>query len=1196
MLDVRCLKPFENPCDTFCCFPFLEFPMKHVLVSSLPLLILAACFCTVPLFAQSPNVVHTRALPERPAAAVAHTFVVSDTGDVGDANPADTLCYPCTFRAAIENAQRSAGLDMITFEKLVPVVSPLSELPVITTPVVIDGRLDSTHNVSLDGTQTSGAIGLRLAGGSSALRNMEIHHFANGGVSLEGKDSSAVQGCFVHDNGTAGVLVSSKYNLVGASLLGSANTIARNNGNGIALLAGSDYTAILWNRIGTVDGSTAAENSPNGVYINSNGNLIYRNQISGNRRNGILSESTGQPPERNTISSNFIGTTSDGLAALRNGGSGIKLLAGIADTITYNLISGNALHGLEIGTILASGASDTWIVGNRIGSDIRGNAALPNLNGINGRCTGALVRGNLISGNSSAGLLLWGGDWMIRANLIGCDSAGIAGLPNGKGGPNDAGIIARYLLPPQGSIQIGGDLVSDGNLISGNAGAGIHIEGEYLLNAAISRNIIGLAVSETAALPNVGSGIVITWGADSSVVKHNLISGNRQCGIEVRQSATNTIIRSNHIGTNAAGTVAIGNASTGILLYGVDSSVIGGTDSGDGNLISGNSGGGINIRRSSSCVVQGNRIGTEATGKNAMLNGAAGIHVWSTTGVSIGGDSAAAGNIIAGSDAAITMEETDSIHIAGNQIGLPGGRSAQSITLLRSNGNRIGGAFPSGNIILGSTGAGISLHHSDRNTISGNFIGISAAGIVDAQPLDVGISLDTSVNNVIGGNAPPLGNVIGNCAQEAISLRLSNGNLIANNAIGTDATGRNSLFNRAQGIGIHSSTNNIIGGNGIGNHIAFNSGAGVTVEGPGSNRISRNAIYENGFGIDLTGASVPVTPNDTLDADAGPNTLLNHPSITLATAGSQTRLKGVLNSAAGRFFTLEFFASPECDSSGFGQGKRYLGSHHVVTDNKGIASFAATLASPSFEGETITATTSDSSGNTSEFSRCVSVTASPRVLDLEVEISTSRDSIVLVDTLAISLRATNRGPIPATDVVLSQAIPAEVQYVSHTATQGATSLRDGVLSVALALLPKDSSIRLVVVAYVLQPGTILLRAGTYSADYDSVSSNNIAGCTVYAKRPVSAGSAPEAARLRLTGNYPNPATQRTSISFELPEAGRASLKVYNIYGALVATLVDGDFAPGRHDLQWHTGALPRGAYLAVLSAGGVVRTQRMIME
>ena len=43
-------------------------------------------------------------LPERPAAAVAHTFVVTDPGDVGDANPSDTLCYPCTLRAAIENS------------------------------------------------------------------------------------------------------------------------------------------------------------------------------------------------------------------------------------------------------------------------------------------------------------------------------------------------------------------------------------------------------------------------------------------------------------------------------------------------------------------------------------------------------------------------------------------------------------------------------------------------------------------------------------------------------------------------------------------------------------------------------------------------------------------------------------------------------------------------------------------------------------------------------------------------------------------------------------------------------------------------------------------------------------------------------------------------------------------------------------
>src|SRR5262249_58258690 len=100
------------------------------------------------------------------------------------------------------------------------------------------------------------------------------------------------------------------------------------------------------------------------------------------------------------------------------------------------------------------------------------------------------------------------------------------------------------------------------------------------------------------------------------------------------------------------------------------------------------------------------------------------------------------------------------------------------------------------------------------------------------------------------------------------------------------------------------------------------------------NSIRGNSIFSNGgLGIDL--GNDGVTVNDHLDPDVGPNNLQNYPLATAVVPGASTEILGSLDSLANTTFALDFYASPTADPSGFGEGKRYLGSANVTTDVNG---------------------------------------------------------------------------------------------------------------------------------------------------------------------------------------------------------------------------------------------------------------------
>jgi hypothetical protein len=278
---------------------------------------------------------------------------------------------------------------------------------------------------------------------------------------------------------------------------------------------------------------------------------------------------------------------------------------------------------------------------------LNGSSAGANVAGLNITGGGSTIRGLVIDNFSQYGISIsTNGGNTIAGNYIGTNAAGTSAAGNGIDG----------IVISSNNNFIGGTTAADRNIISGNTSDGVFITSGN--NNQIVGNYIGTDVTGTAALANVDEGVEIAWGTGNivggtAVGSGNVISGNGQLGVWLYGSngvaATSNIIEGNLIGTNAAGTAALGNVFGGIQLGDADANTIGGTSAAARNVISGNLNYGILLESSSSNnLVQGNFIGTAADGVTGLGNVGAGVEI--DTGASnntIGGTAAGQANIIA---------------------------------------------------------------------------------------------------------------------------------------------------------------------------------------------------------------------------------------------------------------------------------------------------------------------------------------------------------------------------------------------------------------------------------------------------------------------------------------------------------------------------------------------------------------------
>jgi hypothetical protein len=420
---------------------------------------------------------------------------------------------------------------------------------------------------------------------------------------------------------------------------------------------------------------------------------------------------------------------------------------------------------------------------------------------------------------------------------------------------------------------------------------------------------------------------------------------------------------------------------------------------------------GVQIGFSGANVIEGNFIGVDITGTSALGNAGSGVRITSPNNT-IGGTTAAARNVISGNrfnGVFIAATAADGNEIRGNFIGTDTtgtaslGNSFEGIRIVSASNNTIGGAVDSARNVISGNQNGISIlgEQTDANLVLGNFIGTDVVGTTPLGNARTGIYID-GPNNIVGGTTTGAGNLISGNGSDGVVIAGvfltgdpvpggATGNRVQGNFIGTDVSGISAVSNGGNGIFVNAASNSTIGGMAVGatNTVAFNSGDGVMVRTccglPGTgNAILSNRIFSNALlGIDLDPDGV--TSNDTGDGDEGPNNLQNFPLLTSATSGDVT-IEGIFNSTANNTFRLEFFSNATCDSSGNGEGDRFLGFTDVTTGGGGNLSFMVAFSVAVRAGEFVSSTATDPYGNTSEFSQCVETVAVPSVIVVDTDI------------------------------------------------------------------------------------------------------------------------------------------------------------------------------------------------------------------
>jgi titin len=385
--------------------------------------------------------------------------------------------------------------------------------------------------------------------------------------------------------------------------------------------------------------------------------------------------------------------------------------------------------------------------------------------------------------------------------------------------------------------------------------AGVEIRGGGSVANQVDRNFIGTDTTGSASLANL-VGVFINGTSNNTIGgtasgAGNLISGNSNAagtgvGVQILGfGAAGNLVVNNFIGTDATGEQSLGN-NVGALIAGVSNNTIGGTAPTAGNVISGNSSVGVYLseKTASNNQVLGNLIGTNAEGDRVILlpgtsnsvQGRAdvGVLINDAPDNLVGGPTEAARNVISGFKAAVDISGANATgnQIQANFIGtdLNGEVALGNTVGVYINGvsrNTIGGtASAAGNVISGNQ-VGISLFGplTTANLVQNNWIGIDASG---KSPLgnQVGVFVDAASSNTIGGPAADLGNVISANQTAVYFFDAARGNLVEGNLIGTNisgGTGRG-LGNSDYGVLLFNAPTNTVVTSGAARNTIRNSG------------------------------------------------------------------------------------------------------------------------------------------------------------------------------------------------------------------------------------------------------------------------------------------------------------------------------------------------------------------------------------
>ena len=292
------------------------------------------------------------------------------------------------------------------------------------------------------------------------------------------------------------------------------------------------------------------------------------------------------------------------------------------------------------------------------------------------------------------------------------------------------------------------------------------------------------------------------------------------------QTSQGATVSGNLIGTNTLGTLAIANAGGGVVVDSSLDTTVGGTTVAARNQISGNTNDGVTITgaESSGVVVEGNFIGTTASGTAALANTLYGVYITGgATGNTVGGltstPGTGAGNLISG-NTSVGVYVTSGAPLVGNTVegNLLGTNAAGTGSVPNLDGVQVNGApdttiggltSTARNVISGNTGDGvsiISLLGPDSGTVvEGNYVGTDISGTVALANGAYGVDVGSSASFIqIGGLTAASRNVISGNTRSGVFLEThAANNTVQGNYVGTDFTGSAALGNGLIGVFIH---------------------------------------------------------------------------------------------------------------------------------------------------------------------------------------------------------------------------------------------------------------------------------------------------------------------------------------------------------------------------------------------------------
>jgi hypothetical protein len=330
-----------------------------------------------------------------------------------------------------------------------------------------------------------------------------------------------------------------------------------------------------------------------------------------------------------------------------------------ADIISFNITSGGLTIGLT--NALPSIVEPVTIDGR---SQL-GYAGAPLIE-LNGASAGAAIDGLKINtSNCILGALVInrflgdqieitnGANNIVEGCYIGLSLTGLTDASTGLNG---------ILLTNSPSNTIGGLDATNRNYISGNNQSGVNLGGALSTNNFLLGNFIGLNATNGAVV-NGADGVRVNaprnFIGGGATGARNIIAGNTGQGIEITAAGVGTVVRGNYIGTDPSGTVDRGNSIDGVLVN-AGGVVIGGVNAGEGNLISGNTGDGIELNSltATNNLVLGNIIGANITATSALPNDDNGVFITTSSRSNI------IGGVLAGEANIIAFNGIDGINVA----------------------------------------------------------------------------------------------------------------------------------------------------------------------------------------------------------------------------------------------------------------------------------------------------------------------------------------------------------------------------------------------------------------------------------------------------------------------------------------------------------------------------------------------------